>query len=345
MVKKEHLALLKKGAIAIEEWQLKNKGQMLDLSYANLDETNLSGFNLENAYLFATSIAYANLSKTRLFKANLTCADLSGTNLSDANLTRAGLGLSELRYTTLSRASMQRVDLTGATLKNLLIQGGPVSLKGAVMSDTIVSDCTITDFTDLNTIKHKGPSHIDFDTLYSSYMNGKEIFELTLKPFFINTGMPESLLDRLPEIVTAIKYCSCFVSYGEPDRLFAEKLVTDLKAKGVQSFIFSLDAIPGEKLWKHLNEKRRKLDKMIILCSAASLSRQGVKKELEEQIDEDPDKIIPISLDNIWTQEGFSVTRDGRDLKHYLTECIYANFSDEGKYEQSFKQLIESLKK
>ncbi|XHH08042.1 MAG: toll/interleukin-1 receptor domain-containing protein [Candidatus Bathyarchaeia archaeon] len=203
----------------------------------------------------------------------------------------------------------------------------------------------MSEFSELDTIKHKGPSHIDFDKLFFSYIKGLKNFEKSLKPFFINAGIEESVLNALPEIVSSIKYSSCFVSYGEPDTAFAEELTQKLKAKGVQAWIFSLDALPGQKLWKHLNEKRRKLDKMIVICSAASLSRQGVKKELEEQIDEDPDKIISISLDNIWTQEGFNVIRDGRDLKQYLIECIYADFSDKSNFDQSFVKLVKALKK
>lgn len=43
---------------------------------------------------------------------------------------------------------------------------------------------------------------------------------------------------------------------------------------------------------------------MIIICSMRALIRDGVRKEIEEQIDDNP-KIIPISLDNDWKYEGF----------------------------------------
>lgn len=345
MANLQHLELLKKGASAVEDWQSKNKGKMLDLSYADLHDTNLSGFNLQNGYFFGTDLSYANLSKAQLLKANFTCSDLSGADFSDANLTRAGLGFSEIKYPTLSNTNLLRADLTGATLDGPIVKGEPVSLKGAIMVDTILADCTMTDFSDLDSVRHKGPSHVDIDTLIVSYMKSNKKFDKVLTPFFLNAGVPKSLLDALPDIVAGIKYSSCFVCYGEPDRAFAEELVNNLKAKGIQAWIYSLDSTPGQKVWKEINEKRRKLDKMIVLCSAQSLVRPGVKKELEEQIDEDPEKMIPISLDSIWTQEGFNVTRDGRDLKHYLTECTYADFSDSSNYGQAFSKLVKALAK
>ena len=316
MANLQHLKLLKKGASAVEDWQSNNIGKMLDLSYADLYEANLSGFNLKNAYFYGAVLSYTNLSNAQLMKANLTRSDLSGADLTGANLYCASLAMSLIKYPTFSQTNLQRVDLMGATLGGLFVKGEPISLKCAIFNDTVLATCEMTDFSDLDSVRHKGPSHLDFDTLYFSYLKSKD-FESALKPFFLNAGVPKSLLDALPEIITAMKYCSCFVCYGEPDKLFAEKLVKNLKSKGVQSWIFSLDATPGQKLWKQLSEKRRKLDKMIVLCSAKSLVRHGVKKELEEQIDEDAEKILPISLDNIWTQEGFSIIRDGRDLKNY----------------------------
>jgi len=44
---------------------------------------------------------------------------------------------------------------------------------------------------------------------------------------------------------------------------------------------------------------------MIVICSSESLIRDGLLKEVEEQIDEDPDKIIPISIENLWKEKVF----------------------------------------
>jgi len=132
------------------------------------------------------------------------------------------------------------------------------------------------------------------------------------------------------------QYYSCFISYGKPDKDFTEKLISDLEAKGVSCWLYSLDATPGERIWREIGRKRREADKMIVLCSANSLIRDGILKEIEEQIDENPDKIIPISLDNLWKERGFRVMRAFRDLKPFLMDRNYADFSDLSKYETWF---------
>ena len=86
---------------------------------------------------------------------------------------------------------------------------------------------------------------------------------------------------------------------------------------------------------------------MVVLCSAAALVRPGVRKEIEEQIDEDADKLVPISLDDLWTQSGFLVVRDGRDLKPFLVERNRLDFSgweaDQGRYDQALELLLKGL--
>lgn len=92
-------------------------------------------------------------------------------------------------------------------------------------------------------------------------------------------------------------------------------------------------------------QKRREAEKMIVLCSAKALVRDGVLKEIEEQIDEDPDKMVPISLDDLWKENGFSVKRGKRDLKPFLLERNYADFSDESAYNNSLRRLLGGLKR
>ena len=84
---------------------------------------------------------------------------------------------------------------------------------------------------------------------------------------------------------------------------------------------------------------------MIVLCSYKSLIRDGVKKEIEEQIDENPDKIIPISLDNTWREDGCLIMRGKHDLKPFLLERNYADFSDKSQYAASLNKLLKGLER
>ena len=163
----------------------------------------------------------------------------------------------------------------------------------------------------------------------------------------------EDIISNLEEaarlIETAMKrspiYYTAFVGYGGPDRDFAEKLVKDLKENGVSCWLYSLDYTPGERTWGEIGLKREESEKMIVLCSSKSLVRDGLLKELEEQIDDDPDKIIPISLDNLWKEKGFLVMRAGRDLKPSLLDRNYADFSNELNYKDALASLIKALER
>ena len=163
-----------------------------------------------------------------------------------------------------------------------------------------------------------------------------------LERFFLRVGVPKELLDALPRLKTETYY-TCFISYGEPNRQFAERLNHDLVARGVSCWQFSMDATPGATTWREITKTRRGVEKMIVLCSAQSLIRHSLLNEIEDQIDEDPDKIVPVSLDNDWKDDGFHVARDGRDLKAFLLDRNYAEFVDPSNYKASLESLLKGL--
>jgi hypothetical protein len=178
----------------------------------------------------------------------------------------------------------------------------------------------------------------------------KESFEISrnrftpeMEIFFLNAGLPKKFLSELPKILAEDPYYPCFICYGEPDRAFAEKLVTDLRSRGVACWLYPMDYTPGVRTWREIAYERRRADKMIVLCSAKSLIRDNVLKEIEEQVDEDPDKMIPISLDDLWKEEGFIVKRGHRDLKPFLLERNYVDFCDLARYEDSLDKLLKGL--
>ena len=236
-------------------------------------------------------------------------------------------------------------NLSGAVLYGTYAnKGQSMNFEKVVMDHTSLLTCDVNMIENIDSIKHKGPSHVDINTLTISYINSKN-FETKLEQFFLNMGLPKSILRSLPDIVAGIAYCNCFVCYGEPDKAFAKRLVNDLRAEGVACWMYSMDAIPGKKIWKEITQKRREANIMIVMCSIKSLIRDGVKKEIEEQLDEEPEKMIPISLDNDWKEDGFIVKRGQRDLKQDLIDCTYADFSGHSKYNESLRRLLKGLKK
>jgi len=249
-------------------------------------------------------------------------------NLPLANLTAAKLAKTDLMGANLFRAKLTRADLAEARL------GG-----------TSLGNCDLSRAKGLSAVNHVGPSSIGVDTLIASFRGAGNKLTLDLENFFLGAGVPRELLAELPRIVGAAKYGSSFIAYGEPDRGFAEKLRDDLAAKGVSCWLYALDATPGERTWAEIGRRRQQADKMVVICSAAALIRDGVLKEIEEQIDENPDKMVPVSRDNLWSEAGFRVMRGSRDLKRFLLDRNYADFSNDSLHEKSLQRLLRALKR
>lgn len=162
--------------------------------------------------------------------------------------------------------------------------------------------------------------------------------------YFVSIAVNGEEMAQLPLYMARIaNYHSCFIAYGEPDRGFAEKLYEDLVARGITCWLYSIDAIPGERTQREIGSKRRQAGKFIVLCSSEGLVRDGLLKEIEEQIDEDPNKMVPISLDELWKHPGFRIVRGSRDLKPFLLDKNYADFGESADYGESFLHLLQGL--
>jgi len=353
----EHVALVRRGAEAIREWRRNNPNRILDLSRADLALCNLSGVDLgradlDHADLSGAHLREANLSGARflntdLYEADLTRANLRGalltkTELTMASLVEADLVGAELNYvdlimTNLARANLKEASLSNSHIKRSFLLG--TDLTRASLSWTSIADCNLVGVKGLETVQHGSPSSISFDTLILSFRGAGNILTPNLRTFFRGAGVPEELLKEIPRIISEIKYYNAFIAYGEPDAKFARRLKNDLEGRGVQCRLYSTDHTVGERTWQEITEKRRGAEKMVVLCSVRALIRDGLLKEIEEQMDEDPDKMIPVSLDTLWQEKGFLVQRAGRDLKPFLLDKNYANFHSESVYEESLELL------
>ncbi len=360
MANPEHVDIVKQGVEKIRKWIELNPGILLDLQSANLSGANLSGLdlldpikgfltkvdlsgaNLAEADLANTNLPWVNLSGADLSKAFLLNANLNDANLSGTNLAGAILFMSNLSRTNLSEAELFRAGLFGANLfqANLF----RAELSEAKSSNTSFSNCDLSSCSGLDKVEHESPSSIGVDTLLMTLRGAGGAFTKEQLAFFKGAGVPEELLNALPRIIAEVKYSNCFISYGQLDGKLATKLREDLTASGITCWLYELDSTPGVRTWQEISMKRREAENMVLLCSAEALVRDGVLKELEEQIDENPDKIIPISLDDLWKHPGFRVMRGQRDLKPFLLDRNYADFANM-EYAEALKRLLRGLER
>ena len=239
MANPEHVALVKKGAEAIEAWRRQNHTVWLDLAGADFFTAELSRVDLSRANLLGASLDWADLDEANLYE-----ADLSGANLYSADLVGADLAGANLAGSNLSWAYFAEANLSEAKFNR-----------------TSVAMCDLSRCVRLQTVVHEAPSSISVDTLIESFRGAGNKLTSQLETFLRGAGVPRELLEALPGIVSEIKYRSCFVSYGEPDRGFAEKLAKDLKVRGISWWLFSLDAKPGAGLVKEIEENIRRAER------------------------------------------------------------------------------------
>jgi hypothetical protein len=130
MANDEHVALLKKGGDAWNEWRDENANTNPDFTEAVLSHARLG---------------------SHLLKANLT-----GANLSEANLSRANLNETNLRGAGLSEANLTQSDMAGADLWE------------ASLFQTVFGNTTLAEVRGLELCRQIGPSIIDLQTLKNS---------------------------------------------------------------------------------------------------------------------------------------------------------------------------------
>ena len=107
MANPKHVAKLKEGVEAWNQWRKQNPAIRPDLRRADLQETDLFESNLSRANLRRTDLSGADLRR-----ADFSEADIRGAILDGANLTGA-----ELREADLRKANLSRVNLSDATLR------------------------------------------------------------------------------------------------------------------------------------------------------------------------------------------------------------------------------------
>jgi hypothetical protein len=152
----------------------------------------------------------------------------------------------------------------------------------------------------------------------------------------LHSFAPE-VIDELPRLR------SCFISYGGPDLAMAQRLYDDLKRAGVACWFYRVDATAGRRTWEEIVAELRGAEKVLILCSIRGLLQDGVRKEIENQVDESSEKMLLLSLDNDWTHGAYRVDRGGRDLKPVMLERNYVDFADL-EYEEAFGKLMKALR-
>jgi uncharacterized protein YjbI with pentapeptide repeats len=322
MANDEHVAMLKKGGDAWNEWR--RQSVLLigpDLFGADLVGADLRWADLVGADLVGANLVGANLAETNLVRANLTGANLTGANLRWANLTGANLTRANLRWANLTAANLIWADLTEA-----------------VLQQTVFGATTLSEVKGLNDCHHVGPSIVDFQVLKNSG-------PLPIA-FLRGVGLPDNLIEYLPSLLNeAIQFCSCFISYSSKDELFAERLHADLQNKGVRCWFAPHDMPIGAKIIDALDEAIRLRDKVLLILSEGAIASDWVEGEVTRALDEERTRknvvLFPVRLDDavMQTSEAWAtLLRGQRNIGNFT------GWKEHDSYQKSFERLVRDLR-
>jgi hypothetical protein len=119
----------------------------------------------------------------------------------------------------------------------------------------------------------------------------------------------------------------------------------------VTTFLFSEHAEPGERLHRLMRRGVNEHDRVVLICSKASLDRNGVLNELEETLarearDGGETYLIPIRLDD-YVFNGWKPRRE--DIAQAIRDRVVADFTgadmDGDKLNREFGKLLKALRK
>lgn len=346
-----------------------------DLAGANLSGLNLTGVDLSYVNLRGAHLTSSILTRSDFFRAELSGCKLDGSVARFADF-RLAIGTAASAVdATFVKCNLQHSSFRGADLRGAILMGSDLSevifaganleeasfhhsilteadftgarLDKAGLWNTHLTNLDLTPFASVE-IVHHGPSHIDWRAVLRSVTAPR------LLEFLAATGMPEifasSMISAARSIADAEKATllqTTFISFGGPDTQFAQRLHEALAANGVVAFFFPESAQPGARLSSVMNRGVNEHDRMILVCSKSSLSRPGVRNEIQLALDREAreggsDRVIAVAVDDFvfsdWWPERPENCRAIRDR-------VIVDFRDSGRFATGISKLLTALQR
>lgn len=297
------------------------------LTHTYLRDANLNGAYLRNAYLNKAYLIHSYLIHADLRGAHFKNTDLSGADLSDASLRGADLSGADLSRTYLDRTDLSNANLSGADLSN------------ARLNFTVFGFVDLRTVKGLETVEHGGPSTIGTNTLERSQGDIPDIF-------LRGAGLSNTFIEYARALVQKpIDYYTCFISYSNHDKDFAERLHADLQSKGVRCWFALEDLKIGDHYHQRIDESIRLYDKLILILSEQAVQSTWVEREVVSAREKEDhlgnEVLFPLRLDDTVMQTTKAWAADVRRRWHIGD---FTQWKEHDAYQQVFQRLLRDLK-
>ena len=271
---------------------------------------------------------------------------LNATFFYECSFTNCNFGAARLERVVFVTCSFENVSFSVARLKKTRFHD--CSARNCMLGAALFLSSNVDAFCEFpQTHMFSGAPIIDWQSICLS--SRREDLDV----FLISAGWPQLLAHYTADCARALDHDilvklmrSTFISYGGPDLEFARELQQALELNGVQTFLFARDAIPGERLHRTMYEGVNKYDRVVLICSEASLNRRGVRNEIEETLAREAREggasyLIPITRDDY-------LFRWDEPLAARLLDRVVADFRGlpvgDMRSSAAFRQLLRALR-
>ena len=127
---------------------------------------------------------------------------------------------------------------------------------------------------------------------------------------------------------------SIFLSHTETDKPFVRKLARDLDSHGIKYWLDEAEIKIGESLIEKIRQGIDEVDYVAVILSPRSVASSWVQREVDVAMNQEIQgkrvKVLPIMYQSC-------------ELPGFLLGKLYANFTEEAKYTEALKRLVESI--
>jgi hypothetical protein len=314
------------------------------LQGAVFDDSSLVAADLGGAQLDAARFVAADLSEATMSEADALGADFVAATMNNTDLRGAFLGGASFHFANCAGADLSGTTLDSAVFESTGLAGA--SFHDALLGGTVLFDLDVKCLCDVS-LGHERPSSVDVRSVMKSYRHPR------LKAFMVDCGIPEIFAEYMIDCAKALGddllqelMQSTFISYGGPDEAFARRLADALRAHGVVVFFFPETARVGERIGVEVFNALQRHDRMILVCSRASLDRPGVLNEIQETLDREArdggaSYLIPVLLDDYLLSE----EARAHPLLARVADRVAADFRDPVRFDEELSRLLTALRK
>lgn len=262
----------------------------------------------------------------------------------------------DFRKVTFERAFLRGISFVECKLDDVSFRHA--TMRGVDFSNCLAADCTFERTLILGSdvgafAEAAATHHYGYDITIDWRTVCRSLRAEHLEQFLLRCAIPDVFVHYLVASARAVDpgmlfklMQSTFISYGGPDSLFARELQQHLELNGVRTFLFEKHAVPGDRLESVMHSEINKFDRVVLICSASSLTRPGVRNEIQETFDREArdggaSYLIPITLDDFVFSWSDSVGR--RICARVVADFRKADV-DRSIFNAAFQRLLQALR-